>query len=205
MHKQRHIIEKVWTTLGPEFSKYASKIVVIFRALFGLNSAGAALSSYLARCMESLGYVFFKTDPDLWLKPETNPVDGVQHYFVLCCTTFFVSTTMQMLSFSGYTSPSHGQKYNSRLIYDLSYPETDHKFFKKCDWSEFYLDAKEASLAYASESQGKVVDICMFVDSDLAEKIILQGKKWILDTCEHCPSAVILKGAVYKRDISLWF
>ena len=36
------------------------------------------------------------------------------------------------------------QKYNSRLVYDPSYPEIDHSVFKECDWSEFYRDAKEA-------------------------------------------------------------
>ena len=25
-----------------------------------------------------------------------------------------------------------GQRYNSRLVYDPSYPEIDHNFFKKC-------------------------------------------------------------------------
>ena len=37
-----------------------------------------------------------------------------------------------------------GQRYNSRLVYDPSYPEIDHIVFKLCDWSEFYRDAKEA-------------------------------------------------------------
>ena len=37
-----------------------------------------------------------------------------------------------------------GQRYNSRLGYDPSYPEIDHNVFQKCDWSEFYRDTKEA-------------------------------------------------------------
>ena len=37
-----------------------------------------------------------------------------------------------------------GQKYNSRLVYDPSYPEIDHSIFKKCDWSEFDKDAKDS-------------------------------------------------------------
>ena len=37
-----------------------------------------------------------------------------------------------------------GQRYNSRLVYDPLYLEIDHNFLKKCDWSEFYGDAKEA-------------------------------------------------------------
>ena len=39
-----------------------------------------------------------------------------------------------------------GQTYDSRLVYDLSYPEINHSVFKRCDWSEFYWDAKEAML-----------------------------------------------------------
>ena len=31
-----------------------------------------------------------------------------------------------------------GQKYNSRLVHDPSYPEIDHSVFKECDWTEFY-------------------------------------------------------------------
>ena len=37
-----------------------------------------------------------------------------------------------------------GQRYNSRLVYDPSYPEIDHCVFKECDWSEFYRNSKEA-------------------------------------------------------------
>ena len=61
-----------------------------------------------------------------------------------------------------------GQRYNSRLVYDPSYPEIDHSVMKKFDWSEFYRDAKEAIPKNAPEHQGKEVDICMFVDSDYA-------------------------------------
>ena len=44
-----------------------------------------------------------------------------------------------------------GQRYNSRLVYDLSYPEIDHSVLKKCDWSEFYRDAKVAIPVNAPE------------------------------------------------------
>ena len=59
------VTEKVWTTLGPEFSKDARKTAVIVRALYGLKSAGAAFRSHLARCMESMGYQSCKADLDL--------------------------------------------------------------------------------------------------------------------------------------------
>ena len=41
-----------------------------------------------------------------------------------------------------HTMAHVGQRYNSRLVYDPSYPETDDNIFKKCDWSEFYRNAK---------------------------------------------------------------
>ena len=61
-----------------------------------------------------------------------------------------------------------GQKYNSRLVYDLSYPEIDHSSFKECDCLEFYRDVQEAIPLNAPEPQSKEVDISMFVDSDHA-------------------------------------
>ena len=58
-----------------------------------------------------------------------------------------------------------GQKYNSRLVYDPTYPEIDHSIFKECDWTEFYRDAKETIPVNASEPCGKEVDIRMYLDS----------------------------------------
>jgi hypothetical protein len=48
------ITEKVWTVLGPEFGDDAGKRYLIERALYGLNSAGAAFRNHLASCMEHL-------------------------------------------------------------------------------------------------------------------------------------------------------
>ena len=61
-----------------------------------------------------------------------------------------------------------GQRCNSRLMCDPSYPGNDHSIFKKCDWSEFYWDAKEVIPTNALEPEGKEVDICMCVESDQA-------------------------------------
>ena len=81
---QAPVTEKVWTTLGPEFSKDARKNAVIVRALYGIKSVGAAFRSYLARCMESMGYQSCKAYPDLWLRSEIRPEDGVKYYSYLC-------------------------------------------------------------------------------------------------------------------------
>ena len=82
---QAPIKEKVWTALGLEFCRDAGKTTVIVRALYGLQSAGAAFRSHLVKCMESLRYESCEADPDLWLKPETRPEDGVQYYSYLLC------------------------------------------------------------------------------------------------------------------------
>ena len=58
---------------------------MIVRALYGLKSSGTALRSHLARCMESLGYESCKADPDLLLKWEIRPDDGVQYCSYLLC------------------------------------------------------------------------------------------------------------------------
>ena len=106
---QAPIIEKVWTTLGPDYGKETRKTAVIVRIFFGLKSAGAAFRNHLARCMESLGYESCKADPDLWLKPEFRSEDGIKYYSYLLCffMTCYASITMQMLCYNGYISPSH--------------------------------------------------------------------------------------------------
>ena len=61
-----------------------------------------------------------------------------------------------------------GQRYISRLVYNPLYPEIDHNVLRKCDWLEFYWDAKEVIPMNAPELCVKKVDICMFKDSDHA-------------------------------------
>ena len=66
-------------------------------------------------------------------------------------------------------------------MYDLLYPEIDYDVFEKCDWSEFYRDAKEAIPVNTPEPQGKKVDICMFVDNDHAgDKVSHRSKSGFL-------------------------
>ena len=77
------IMEKMCTTLVPELSKGARKNAVIVRALNGPKSAGAALSSHLAKCIESMRYQSCKADLDLWFRPEIRPDDMVQYYSYL--------------------------------------------------------------------------------------------------------------------------
>jgi hypothetical protein len=57
--------EKVWTVLGPEFGDNSGKRALIFRALYGLKSAGADFRNYLAECMKHLGWHPCRADRDL--------------------------------------------------------------------------------------------------------------------------------------------
>ena len=50
-------------------------------------------------------------------------------------------------------------------MYDPLYPEIDHSVFKKCNWSEFYRDAKEVIPMNVPGPLGKEVDTYMIVDS----------------------------------------
>ena len=61
-----------------------------------------------------------------------------------------------------------GVRYDSRLVYDSLYSAIDHSVYKKCDWSEFYGDAKDAIPVNVPKPQDKDVDIQMFVDSNHA-------------------------------------
>ena len=73
-----------------------------------------------------------------------------------------------------------GQRYNSRLMYDSSYPEIDHSVFNEYDWSEYYMDAKEAIPMNASEPQGKGLIFTFLLIIIMQGQSISQIKKWLL-------------------------
>jgi len=72
--------EKIWTILGPELGSDAGKSAIVVHALYGLKSAGASFHNHLADCMTHLGITPCLTDPDLWMRPEVHPSDGVSYY-----------------------------------------------------------------------------------------------------------------------------
>jgi hypothetical protein len=74
------ITDKVWCILGPEFGEDVGKKALIVRALYGLQSAGAALRNHLAECMNHLGWKSCREDRDLWMKRQKLPEDGFLYW-----------------------------------------------------------------------------------------------------------------------------
>jgi hypothetical protein len=79
------ITKKVWTVLGSKFGSDVGKTAVIFCALYGPKSAGAAFCAHLASFMRQMGYTSCKADPDLWYKAETTPIDNFRYYAYKLC------------------------------------------------------------------------------------------------------------------------
>jgi hypothetical protein len=77
------ITEKVCTMLVPEFVDDARKRAFIVRALYGLNSAGAAFRNHLAECMTYLGWNPCFSNQDLWMK--------LKHVLMMACYTGHIS------------------------------------------------------------------------------------------------------------------
>ncbi len=87
------ITKKVWTVLGPEFGIDAGKSAIIVHTLYGLKSAGAVFRVHLASFMRQMGYTSCNTDPNLWYKSETRPVDNFRYYAYILCYVDDASTT----------------------------------------------------------------------------------------------------------------
>jgi hypothetical protein len=65
--------EKIWIVAGSEFGSDAGTIILVKKALYGLKSAGATFQSLLADNLMDMGYRPTKADPEVWLRPATNP------------------------------------------------------------------------------------------------------------------------------------
>ena len=60
----------------------------------------------------------------------------------------------------------------SRLVFGPTQPDFSGKDFKQVDWSEFYLDVKEAIPPNAPEPRGKGVSLNLFVDASHAANVV---------------------------------
>jgi len=71
--------EKIWTVAGPQFGSRRVQKMIIARALYGLQSSGAAFRAFLSKTLYKIGYVPSLADPDVWLRPAIKQ-DGVKYW-----------------------------------------------------------------------------------------------------------------------------
>ena len=67
-------LEKIWFAAGPEHGADKSgKVMVTVRALYGLNSSGAAWRKKFAEELCDMDFVPTVTDPDVYTRQARNP------------------------------------------------------------------------------------------------------------------------------------
>jgi hypothetical protein len=79
--------EKHYVICGTEFElEHVGKVALIKRALYGGKSAGRDFWEHLRSCMEFLGFISCKADPDVWMRPAVK-ADGSEYweYVLLYC------------------------------------------------------------------------------------------------------------------------
>ena len=71
--------EKVYAIAGPEFGDLQGCIVVIVKALYGLQGLGSAWHAHFSDSLRSMGFKTSQADRDMWLRSQIKP-DGTKYY-----------------------------------------------------------------------------------------------------------------------------
>ena len=64
---------------GPEFDEYEGCIVIIEKALYSLQSSGAAWNAHLSEKLRAMKFITSLADPDMWMRKATRD-DGNLYY-----------------------------------------------------------------------------------------------------------------------------
>jgi Reverse transcriptase (RNA-dependent DNA polymerase) len=72
--------EKVYIIAGPEFGEREGHILIISRALYGLQSSGARWHDRFADCSQELGSFPCKAEPDIWMRKKRSPYEYIAVY-----------------------------------------------------------------------------------------------------------------------------
>ena len=76
-------VEKLWTLTSPEFGNDASSVMILKKAIYGLQSAGNSWRSTLHSTLEALKLVLSR-DPNLYMRRgQDDPIRGDYYEFVL--------------------------------------------------------------------------------------------------------------------------
>ena len=60
--------EKLYIIGGPEFGDMKGHVLIISRAFYGLRTSGLRWHERLADCLQDIGFVPCKIEPDIWLR-----------------------------------------------------------------------------------------------------------------------------------------
>ena len=75
-----HSLKKYFIICGKDFSlDNIGKKVLIRRELYGGKSDGSYFRNHLCACMRHMYFMYFPSDPDVWMQP-TNKNDGSEYY-----------------------------------------------------------------------------------------------------------------------------
>jgi hypothetical protein len=69
---------------GPEFGSDEGKTMIVVRALYGLNCAGAPFCAFLGEHLYDMGFRSSQADPDVWLRPARKQSGEKYYEYVLC-------------------------------------------------------------------------------------------------------------------------
>jgi hypothetical protein len=62
--------EKVYIIAGPEFGEREGHILIISKALHGLQSSGARWHNRFADCVREIGFFPCKAEADIWMRKK---------------------------------------------------------------------------------------------------------------------------------------
>jgi uncharacterized protein YciI len=72
--------EKVFIISGPEFGEREGHILIISKALYGLQSSGARWHNLFADCIREIVFFPFKAEPDIWMRKKGNLYEYIAVY-----------------------------------------------------------------------------------------------------------------------------
>ena len=61
-------LERVYTIAGPEFGNLQGSVVLIWKALYGLQSSSECWHAHFSNTLQSIGFVPTQFDKDVWLR-----------------------------------------------------------------------------------------------------------------------------------------
>ena len=72
--------EKLCIVAGPEFGELEGHLLIINKALYGLQTSGKRWHERFAECMRAEGFFPSKAEPNIWMRPNGDVYDYVASY-----------------------------------------------------------------------------------------------------------------------------